>query len=1180
MAQKDDFRNRQQSVNKAGNEGSTKEVHSKEDLKKEVPNPEVPGSAPSASASSAANGTAASAPHNTSAPHTASPRPASTHTASPRPASTHTASPRPASTHTASPHAQSASVRPSGKKQPPPTAKRSPQPLDSMAEADAIKKETPLDTPWNIPDRDDGLFLGRTLELERVHHLLQTNIGGTVAIAGMSGVGKTELAMQYATQYRRCYPGGICWINSRSHTLFTQFIQFVQQHVGVTPEQIETTSELDLPQTASAYLSQWKVPGVVLIIFDDVENIAHVEPLLNQLPQRFHSLLTLRSPKDPQHNPAFQPPQRQLPQNQRPQKNLPWQGDYAAAPPSTDTQPLTAKSTPMQPGISIDIQQTLDESIYPEALFNPTSLETASLDIVDLDSLGREESFIWLSTFVGPRVTTAQPAAKTLCKKVSYLPLGISLLGRYLAENASLSVGEVSQSLTQEAQILARQTTHQTSAVPALIDRPSTDLSLIEKGIEATLELCWQQLGAPAQHLARILSFFAPGDVPAALADSVATYTKLVNKDLAKAKHQVCAQGLVQQLTQKNGDVLLRLHPLNQAFLATKRQRHSSRRASGQSRLAQAHSAHDRWEQAYIQGLADFANRINHSLSPQELAQITPAIPYIKTVLEHRMAQVPAQALEALFGGMTRFYSAQAIFTEAHRWAMQSHQALCDRLGSNHPGIAKSLNNLAHVYTLQDRYPEAEALYTQALELSKKQLGEDHPDIANSLNNLANVYSAQNRFGEAEALYIKTLKVTKQSLGEDHLTVATGLNNLALLYANQDRLSEAESLYAEALSNTRRNLGNDHASVAKICNNLANVYVSQGRYEKAEPLYIQDLEITRRNLGENHISVATSLNNLALLYKAQNRFTEAEPLYQHALAITRRTLGEGHPMVAKNLNNLANVYSGQDRFREAEPLYARAIEIAERTLGENHPDVTTSLNNLALLYKTQCRFREAEPLYVKSLKILQRSFNTHPAVLTANLNNLASVYANQGYYKEAEPLYKQALAITERSQDKSSLDVANSLNNLGELYKAQGRLSEAESLCLQALAMNKHSYGDHHPAVSKNLNTLAFLYKEQGRLNEAEDMFAKALEATKQNRSQEHPEVSMQESYLSAFRRSRKRKYFIRIARIIMLVLFLIILIPAVISLIQTVSAQTIAWLLFVLFLGLTVWVLQALLLK
>ncbi|MEO1445743.1 MAG: hypothetical protein AAFV46_05795, partial [Cyanobacteria bacterium J06635_11] len=59
-----------------------------------------------------------------------------------------------------------------------------------------------------------------------------------------------------------------------------------------------------------------------------------------------------------------------------------------------------------------------------------------------------------------------------------------------------------------------------------------------------------------------------------------------------------------------------------------------------------------------------------------------------------------------------------------------------------------------------------------------------------------------------------------------------------------------------------------------------------------------------------------------------------------------------------------------------------------------------------------------------------------------------------------------------------------------------------------------------------------------------------------------------------------KRKYFVRIARIIMLVLFLMILIPAVMSLIQTVSAQTIAWLFFVLFLGLTVWVLQALLLK
>jgi tetratricopeptide (TPR) repeat protein len=56
--------------------------------------------------------------------------------------------------------------------------------------------------------------------------------------------------------------------------------------------------------------------------------------------------------------------------------------------------------------------------------------------------------------------------------------------------------------------------------------------------------------------------------------------------------------------------------------------------------------------------------------------------------------------------------------------------------------FARSLNGLAFLYYSQGRYNDAEPLFLQSLEIRKRQLGTDHPDVAQSLNNLAGLYDS------------------------------------------------------------------------------------------------------------------------------------------------------------------------------------------------------------------------------------------------------------------------------------------------------------------------------------------------------------------------------------------------------------------------------------------------------
>ncbi|QDT96282.1 FxSxx-COOH system tetratricopeptide repeat protein [Gimesia aquarii] len=336
---------------------------------------------------------------------------------------------------------------------------------------------------------------------------------------------------------------------------------------------------------------------------------------------------------------------------------------------------------------------------------------------------------------------------------------------------------------------------------------------------------------------------------------------------------------------------------------------------------------------------------------------------------------------------LASLYTSQGRYEEAEPLYLQAKEIRRTVLGENHPSFATSLNNLAFLYENQGRYEEAEPLYQQAKEIRRTVLGENHPSFATNLNNLAGLYQNQGRYEEAEPLHQQAMEIRRTVLGENHPDFATSLNNLAELYRSQGCYEEAEPLFLKDMEIRRTVLGENHPDFATSLNNLAVLYKSQGRYEEAEPLHQQAMEIRRTVLGENHPDFATSLNNLAILYENQGRYEEAEPLHQQAMEIRPTVLGENHPDFATSLNDLAGLYQNQGRYEEAEPLHLKAMEIRRTVLGENHPDFATSLNNLAGLYENQGRYEEAETLYLKAMEIFTSTLGSeHPKTKTVRKN--------------------------------------------------------------------------------------------------------------------------------------------------------------------------------------------------
>lgn len=519
-----------------------------------------------------------------------------------------------------------------------------------------------------------------------------------------------------------------------------------------------------------------------------------------------------------------------------------------------------------------------------------------------------------VSNFVG-REEAELEVAESLCEWLGYLPLGLELVGRYLAIEEDLSLAEIQQQLAQ-----ARLEDE------ALVEaQPEMTAQL---GVAAAFELSWKCLDEYAQVLGYLLSLFALAPISWSLVENTATGKTL--KDLQKARRALVQFNLIKR-TEKD---TYQFHQLIREFFSAKRE--------------QSVEADD-LKRGFCQTMVAVAKQIPERPTQKEIAAATPTIPHIAEAAIAQKNYLRDEDSGWPFVGLGRFYEGQGAYELAEPWREQCLSTTRERLGLEHDYVAGSLNNLAGIYKLQGRYEEAEPLYLEAVALYKQLLGEDHPNVATTLHNLAGLHKLQGRYEEAEFLYLKAVALYKQLLGEDHPDVATSLDSLAVLYLFQGRYEAAEPLFIKALELYKKLVGLTHPDIATSFHNLGSVYKLQGRYQDAESSFIKALELYKQLLGLEHPDVAMSLNNLARLYKDQGRYEEAEPLFIQALGLYKQLLGLDHPNVAMSLNNLAGLYFAQGREDKAESLLVQALEIAKHRLGENHPYTVGFTKNLQKL---------------------------------------------------------------------------------------------------------------------------------------------------------------------------------------------------------------------------------------
>jgi tetratricopeptide (TPR) repeat protein len=326
--------------------------------------------------------------------------------------------------------------------------------------------------PTNLPRSGVVAFVGRDTVMSELHQILQQGHRVAVsAIAGMGGVGKTELALQYALNYQQMYPAGICWFSARGVDVGTQIVKFGRSLLDLNPPE-----DLELLDQVKFCWGHWQ-SGEVLLVFDDVTDYGAIKPYL---------------------------------------------------PPSTAPSFKVLITTRLRLG--------------------------ASVNQLELEVLDESAALSLLESLVGSdRIQSDRDSAQQLCAQLGYLPLGLELVGRYLARKPDdLSLAAMLQRL-QEKRLAAR----------ALCQ--TDDDMTAQLGVAAAFELSWETLSESAKSLGYLLSLFAAAPIPWFLVKQF-----LADQDPEILEETRDNELLNLHLLQQTNPGTYRLHPLIRDFFQTK----------------------------------------------------------------------------------------------------------------------------------------------------------------------------------------------------------------------------------------------------------------------------------------------------------------------------------------------------------------------------------------------------------------------------------------------------------------------------------------------------------------------------------------------------------------------------------------------------------------------------------
>ncbi|MGW5058275.1 FxSxx-COOH system tetratricopeptide repeat protein [Streptomyces sp. NPDC004096] len=295
--------------------------------------------------------------------------------------------------------------------------------------------------------------------------------------------------------------------------------------------------------------------------------------------------------------------------------------------------------------------------------------------------------------------------------------------------------------------------------------------------------------------------------------------------------------------------------------------------------------------------------------------------------LDHLRA---AGGLGADLRGLGRYDEA----LELSQWLLTAYREL---LGEQDSRTLNAQNNVAVTLVLLGRFEEALEVDRRTMEARRALLRARHPWTLYSETSYALDLRLLGRYADAESAQAKNVRELLLVLGENNPYTLKGRHNLAFCHYRSGDHEPAGRLFADVLERSERVLGETNPDTLRYATSQSCFIREHGDIDQARELSETTVARYEVMLAEGHPFVVGARANHALVLRSVGERDHAYTLGEQAWTDMTAAVGESHPWTlgcAINASALRSLVGDPEAAAElSKATAARATEV----LGRTHP---------------------------------------------------------------------------------------------------------------------------------------------------------------------------------------------------------------------------------------------------
>ena len=407
--------------------------------------------------------------------------------------------------------------------------------------------------------------------------------------------------------------------------------------------------------------------------------------------------------------------------------------------------------------------------------------------------------------------------------------------------------------------------------------------------------------------------------------------------------------------------------------------------------------------------------------------------------------------LASAHADLSRLALAQTYFADAIRAAEEALAITKEYHVESDPECSNLYLLLGTIHYESGDYSLAEEQLDKARRDFLATFGESHPNYARTLVALGDVYRKQGKFDRAEKEVECAITIFEDVYGKDHPSVAEALEVQGKIYYHLDELDKEQLVWERILEIQHKFYSEQHPALDTTYYNYASLFLRRGEYDKAAEHLQSSLRITEQNFGKTHAEYFGRLVRLAICRYEQQEYSVAQGILDEAKKLQSDIFGNSlHPYIARMLQLQSEILRRQGRFDEALEVIDQTIAMKKAIYGkEDHPSVAEAFEVKVKIFHHLGERIEAKQLIDRTLEIRRKAYGENHPEVSRSFHDLGSYYLRLGQYVEAAEQFERARQITVTVFGKGhpdyverTLHLANARNEHGEYRLALGLVEE------------------------------------------------------------------------------------------------------------------------------------------